>query len=151
MRRRVLVLLSSAAVPLVALAADEPRTAIEAVNRRFEQAVAQGDASAVARLYAPDAELLPPGAPRVSGRAAIEQFWKTALGEGMGKLTLTTREVYAVKDTAVEVGSWRVTNSAGKSVDGKAVVVWKKVGGTWMLARDIWNADMPPAPPPATK
>jgi len=24
---------------------------------------------------------------------------------------------------------------------------WQRKGGAWLLARDIWNSTMPPAPP----
>lgn len=28
---------------------------------------------------------------------------------------------------------------------GKYIVVWKRVGGKWLLHRDIWNTSMPAA------
>ena len=53
--------------------ADE--AAIRAQTTSWEKAYNGGDAKAVAALYAEDAQLLPPGASGVSGRAAILAFF----------------------------------------------------------------------------
>jgi hypothetical protein len=31
---------------------------------------------------------------------------------------------------------------------GKYVVRWVEENGTWRMAQDIWNSDLPPPPPP---
>ena len=46
-----------------------------------------------------------------------------------------------------EGGAYVIKAKDGSVADrGKYVVVWKKVGGNWMLHRDIWNTNMPPKP-----
>src|SRR6516225_4478520 len=79
MRRTVLTLLVCA-VPFVAQAADGgAKAGIEAGNRKFEEAVARGDAAAIAKLYAEDAEILP------MGNLALEVgSWKLEDASGKG-------------------------------------------------------------------
>jgi uncharacterized protein (TIGR02246 family) len=148
-RRVIAVVLLSAVMPFGAWAAGRgPRSAIEAQSRKFEEAVAKGDAAAVAKLYAVDAELLPPGMPVVSGRGAIENFWKGGMEKAAKKITLGTRELHAAGDIATEIGTWRVEDATGKAAEGKSIVLWKKIGGVWQLYRDIWNDNTPPPAPP---
>jgi uncharacterized protein (TIGR02246 family) len=58
------------------------RAEVDEANRRFMEAMERGDAASVAALYAEDAVVLPPDAPMVSGRSAIEQFWRGMMGAG---------------------------------------------------------------------
>jgi len=139
MRRAVLSLVVCA-VPLVAWASDRgAKAGIEAGNRRFEEGVAKGDAAAIAKLYATDAAILPPGGPMLEGRAEIEKAFAGMLGQGFKKIVLTSREVHAMGNLALEVGSWRLEDAA------------KKSGSTWQLYRDMWNDNAPPEPPKAEK
>jgi uncharacterized protein (TIGR02246 family) len=146
MRRTVLTLLVCA-VPFVAHASDGgAKAGIEAGNRKFEEAVAKGDAAAIAKLYATDAEILPPGSPPVKGREGIEKAFGSMVSS-FKKITLTTREVHPMGNLALEVGSWKLEDASGKGPEGKAMVLWKKTGGTWQLYRDMWSGNAPPEPP----
>jgi uncharacterized protein (TIGR02246 family) len=149
MRRTVLTLLVCA-VPFVAWAADGgARAGIDAGNRKFEAAVAKGDAAAIAKLYAEDAEILPPDAPPAKGREAIQKEFSGLVG-AFKKITLKTQEVHGTGNLAVEVGSWKLEDASGKGPEGKYMVVWKKNGSTWQLYRDMWSGNAPPpAPAPA--
>jgi uncharacterized protein (TIGR02246 family) len=64
--------------------ADE--AAVHAQTANWEKAYNGGDAKAVAAQYAEDALLLPPGAPGVSGRAAILAFFAKDIAAGRGSL-----------------------------------------------------------------
>lgn len=130
---------------------------IRAVNARFERAVLEGDSVAVADLYTDDGVLLAPGAPRVEGRAGI----RTAFGSmiaGMREFDLETDRVEVTDsgETAWEIGSYALvleTPDGGTIRDeGKYLVVWERVDGTWRLAADMFNSDFPPggASPPDT-
>jgi len=40
-----------------------------------------------------------------------------------------------------------VIDTAGKTVEtGKYIEVWRRINGKWLMVRDIWNDDAPPAP-----
>jgi uncharacterized protein (TIGR02246 family) len=120
------------------------RAAIEAGNKKFSAAVAKADAAVVASLYTTDAEALPPNSAAVKGRPAIEAMFKGIFDSGVTGIELTAAEVEAQGPLASEVGTYVVTLKDGTVADrGKYVVVWKKVGGQWLLHRDIWNSNQP--------
>jgi uncharacterized protein (TIGR02246 family) len=126
---------------------DSARAAIEQGNAKFSEAIARGDAQAVAALYTQDAIVLPERGDMVKGRQAIGEFWKTAMDGGVKSLTLTTLEVGANRDLAHEVGTVLLTiNVQGRppaTASAKYVVVWKRETDGWKIHRDIWN-DPPP-------
>ena len=118
---------------------------IAANNRAFESAVERGDVGAIGALLAPDVVTLPPDGPIVRGSAAVEQLWASAINDhGIKSCRIITDELDILGDMASEVGHVAMTMAApgGKSVMEKIkyVVVWKRVGGKWLLHRDIWNA-----------
>jgi uncharacterized protein (TIGR02246 family) len=135
--------------------ADEVRAAIEAQNRAFGEAVRAGDTAAIGALYTEDGAVLPPNGAKVSGRAAVAEFWAGALAGGVAAAVLTTEEVaYGGGDTATEVGSAALSAKDGSALDeAKYVVLWKREGDSWRLHRDIWNSNRPTAPAesPATE
>jgi ketosteroid isomerase-like protein len=144
----LLLLLACSKPAPPAPSADEVRGAIEAQNRAFGEAVHAGDTAVIGALYSTDGAVLPPNATRVTGRAAVSEFWANALTADIASAVLTTEEVfYAGGDTATEIGSAVLSAKDGSVVDeGKYIVVWKQEGGAWRLHRDIWNSNRAPAP-----
>lgn len=143
MRRAVLTLVVFA-VPWVAWAADGgAKAGIDAGNRKFEEAVAKGDAAGLAKLYAPDAEIFPPGKPPVKGREGIQKEFG-GLVSSFKTITLKTREVHPMGNLALEVSTWKLEDASGKGPEGKGLVLWKKNGGTWQIYRDMWSDNGPP-------
>jgi ketosteroid isomerase-like protein len=114
---------------------------IVAANKRFSEAAAAHDASAISQMYTETAELLPPGQSVVIGRAAIKSFWAAGL-KSVSAVSLTAVEVECTDDLAIERGVFVMTTAQGKA-SGKYLVVWKHVNGQWMLHRDCWNSDAP--------
>lgn len=132
--------------------AQEPRAAIEAVNKEFLAAFAKQDATGVSSLYTADAEAFPPNSAVIRGRAGIAKMWQGVFAAGIASAEVTTTEVHAQGPLAYEVGSYAMKLKDGTVADrGKYVVVWLKEDGKWKLHRDIWNTDLPAAPPPAKK
>ena len=131
--RRTVLLLVTCAVSFAAQASDGgAKAGIEAGN--------------VAALYTADAEIFPPGGPIAKGRDAIEKTF-AAMAGAFKRISLRTREILPQgKDLAVEIGEWTAWDAAGKPVEGKAIVVWKKVGKAWLFHRDMWSDNGAPAP-----
>jgi ketosteroid isomerase-like protein len=152
-RRVVPVLVATLCAAVAAGAASAPaagtaRAGVEAGNKKFAAAVERADATALAGLYTPEAQVLPPNAEIVKGRAAIESFWKSVLATGVASLTLTTVDLQGQGLRADEVGTYSLKLKDGTVADrGKYLVVWTRVGGQWLIDRDIWNTSMPPARP----
>lgn len=123
---------------------DDVKAAILKGNQQFMAAFGQRDAAAMAKLYAPGAQVLPPHSDFVTGAEAIQQFWQGAMDMGIRQAKLETAEVESTEDTAVEVGRFTLFGEGGGVADaGKYLVVWKKNGGSWKLYRDIWNTSRP--------
>src|SRR5713101_8911696 len=95
-RERIFVSIVGALVTIAvpaALAAQDAagvRPAIEAANKKFSEAVAKGDAAALAAMYTTDAQAFPPNSDVVKGRAAIEAMWKGVLDSGVTGAELAT-------------------------------------------------------------
>ncbi len=150
----LLVLLAACqpAAPKVDVAAEE--TAIRAQIAALQAGITGYDEAAIGAVYAPDAGLLPANMPKLTGRAAIEQFFGV-LEPAKVTLTITpaTVVVAASGDIAFEEGTWTWSNPMPDGTtlndNGKYLVAWKKIDGTWLMQTDIWNSDNPPPPAPA--
>ena len=114
------------------------RRAIEAAVQRYVDASNQGDADALASLYADDAMLLPPDHEPVRGRAAIGDFWRQGTDEGLEVTTLT---VEVQGDLGYLVGRYHLPATDEEPADsGKYVMCLKRQrDGAWKLTADIWN------------
>ena len=127
-------------------AADE-----EAIRRqvaRWLQLVKSKDAAAIAQMYTADGAVMPPNGPIGKGQAAIQQTWASMMNMPGFELTFVPEQIVlsGSADMALDRGTYRLAVApAGKaqSDTGKYVVVWRKVGGEWKAAADIFNSDLP--------
>ena len=118
---------------------------------------AKADADALANLYAEDAQLMPPNAPAVTGRAGIRTFLGNEANgtksQGISLKNGTVTGAGVSGDTGWISGNYTVTDKTGATIDsGSYLSVHHKVNGTWLYIRDTWNSDRPlptPAPEPA--
>jgi uncharacterized protein (TIGR02246 family) len=130
-------------------AADESE--IRDGSRAWATAYNAGDADSVAKLYAEDAVLMPPGTPAKFGRAAIREFIvaDSAAAKAAG-VTLTIEHGDTVGmsgDLAWHAGPYTIHDASGAVVDsGSYLEALKKVDGKWLTVRDIYNSDKAPAP-----
>lgn len=124
--------------------AEDIRATIQAVNAQFGEAVRRRDAAALASLYTAQGQLFPPHGEPVTGLPGIQALWGMVIGMGIDDAELRTGELDVHEDTAIECGHY-VLRAGGHTADeGKYLVIWKQVGGTWKLHRDIWNTSLPP-------
>jgi len=134
-----------------AVAADE--AAIRAGTVLWTDAYNAGEVDRIVALYTDDAVVMPSNAPALIGHAAIKDFLTkdTAAVKAAG---LTAKDgvgdVGISGDLAWHAGTSSVIDAAGKTVEtGKYIEVWHRINGKWLIVRDIWNDDAPPAPEPA--
>ena len=107
---------------------------IQKLDDAWSQAFNKGDAAAIAAMYAPDADVLPPGHDMVKGRAAQQ----------LGGARLVVVDVAPLGPRAArEIGTFSFETKAQppQPVVGKYVVVWRRIGDRWLLATDIWNTN----------
>jgi len=119
---------------------DTVRQAVNEGNRKFGAAAADKDYAGIAALYTETAKLLPPDAPIVTGKKAIEEFWRSAANAlGLISVTLKTIDLEVTGDAAYEVGEAGLNLNSGQA-KAKYLVVWLRGNdGQWRLHRDIWN------------
>lgn len=138
---RIAVLVLCIGLAFAASASAQTAATIQKLNDKWTDAFNKGDAAAVAAMYAEDAYVLPPGHDVVKGRGAIEAFWKQA-AQQVGDAKLVTVDVLPLGPRAArEIGTVTLQTKAQppQPVVGKYAVVWRKIGGRWLLATDIWN------------
>lgn len=137
---------TSAAGPLAA----EDVAAIRGSDSAFASAAGSGNAAAVAALYATDARVLPPNAPAVEGREAIQKFWGGFLDTYRITLDLTAAEVEGRGDLAYARGRY-IMDGTPKAAgappfhdEGKYLeVLRRRPEGHWQLAVDMYSSDLP--------
>lgn len=99
---------------------------------------------ALDQIYTADARILPPGAPMISGRKAIKEFWSNLIQSVNAKsAVLASVDVILAGDGAIEIGratlSVEPEGQASTDLDVKYVVYWKQEDGHWRWHVDIWN------------
>ena len=139
------------AVAEVAALSDEDVAAIKASTEENVQAVRSKDWAALAALYTDDAVVMPPNESIIRGRAAIQAWaetypWVTEFNltieeiDGFGNLAYVRN---ASSTTMEPEGAPEPIRSTGKGIEIRR----KQQDGSWLIAIDIWNSDLPPLPP----
>ena len=122
--------------------------AVRAQVDRWLGLVKAKDAAAISALYTDDGAVMPANAPIAKGHAAIQQTWASLMQIPGFALTFTPDQVIVSSsgDMALDRGTYSLTvapNGTPQTDTGKYVVVWRKVGGEWKAAADIFNSDLP--------
>lgn len=116
------------------------RSELEQADRRFCEAIGAGDIEGAARnVYTSDAVILPPGAPMISGRDAIIDFWMQAARDlALEQVELSTVELRQAGEYVHQIGRALLT-VGGQQVEGKYTLLWKQEDGRWKWHVDCWN------------
>jgi uncharacterized protein (TIGR02246 family) len=135
---------------------DADRTSIQAAVDSFTNAIKSGDYATAASWYTVNAVFMPPNAPAVEGRPAIQKNF-----ESFGKVSAFSQpvvEVDGVGDLAYARVNFDLTftppnTTAPMSDKGKVLIVMRKeADGKWRTSRGIFNSDLPmPGAPPAKR
>jgi ketosteroid isomerase-like protein len=99
---------------------------------------------ALDEIYTVDARILPPGAPMISGREAIKEFWSNLIQSVNARsAALASIEVMPTGDGIVELGRALLEvgaeGQAATEMEVKYVVYWRQEDGRWKWHVDIWN------------
>ncbi len=125
------------------------QAALRAAADAYHAAGEALDADTFADFYASDGLILPPNEPGVSGRDGAHNFISTfAEAPGAG---VSFSDANIVVAASGDMG-YTLADSVVKfeGPDGQAVEekirdfhLWKKQGGEWKIAIDIWNSEIP--------
>jgi len=128
------------------------------LERRARGAAEAKDLERYMSFYADDASLFWPGAPMVTGRAAIREFMRAFLSMPAFSLSFETAkvDVSGAGDLAYSCGTNKVTlvDPRGNRMKdrGKYLTVYRKQpDGTWKVVADMGNSDLPAPVPEQTQ
>jgi ketosteroid isomerase-like protein len=115
-------------------------------NKQFMAFFADGNSRGVSQLYTEDGQVLPPNSEILEGPEAIAQMWQGAIDAGVASLRLEISEVHGSEDAVYELSHYQMLSADAQVIDhGKYIIIWKKIGDTWFIHRDIWNSSAPVA------
>lgn len=122
--------------------------AIRLANERWLELIRAKDAAAIGQMYAQDGALMPPNGPIAKGPEAIRSSWQSMMQIPGFSLTFEPEAIVVSSsgDMALDRGTYdlAMNSPSGPIQDkGKYVVVWRKLGGEWKVAADIFNSDKP--------
>lgn len=123
----------------------EIKSGMQSTNVLFNTEVfGKRNFAALDDIYTSNARILPPGAPMISGRAAIRKFWSDLVQSANARsAVLTSVDIISAGDGVVEIGNAVLTveppGQLVSSMDAKYVVYWLQEEGRWKWHIDIWN------------
>jgi uncharacterized protein (TIGR02246 family) len=122
------------------------------LDAQWSKVAAAKDVEGYVGFYADDAMVFPPNAPMVTGKEGIRKLWADDMARPGFAVSwqITQAEVARSSDLGYTIGEYEetVNDPKGKPVSdrGKYLTVWKKqADGTWKVAADIFNSDLPAA------
>lgn len=142
-----LIIAAGCSQPAVEGSVDRDVAAIHAAHGALDDAARRGDYAGWSGLFTSDAVVMPPGRPAIEGERALRDLYD-GRPEGLeGGSELLEVEVRG--DLAFVRGRYRLrgTGPDGPIEDsGNMLEVWRRQpDGRWLLARDLWNSDVPVA------
>ncbi len=127
-------------------------TAIQTLAASWKTAVESGDIDGYMALYADDIVQMPPNAPAVKGKQALEEKCLGLFGMFTVEVTWPvagTEEIIVADGWAFHLSEfveWLTPKAGGDKIEmrGKIIeVCQKQPDGSWKFAREIWNLNGP--------
>lgn len=106
------------------------------------QALASGDAKAVANYYTEDGVFMPHNNKIFTGRDEIEKAFVGFIEGGFTQLDVESTWAEGCGDYLLDTEKWTLSNGQDTLI-GKSLVVWKKEDGMWKMYKDMINTDTP--------
>lgn len=114
------------------------------LKHSWELSFNQGNAKAVADLYAPDAQLVMSGATPIRGAADIQRSIEEMIKTGV-KVDINVETNIGSGDVAYVYGSYTISDGkVGREMErGSYVEVWQQRRGAWAIVLDVNAAGEP--------
>ena len=125
--------------------------AIRSVLEEYNRICAAGDASAYAALFTEEAVSMPPHAPTLVGRSAVETWAENLFAQMTVQVSSEATEIVFTGEWAFLRGPYSATFSPkadGAPIDDTGtwlVIMQSQADGAWKYAWMMWNSDQPPA------
>lgn len=106
------------------------------------EALASGDAKAVANFYTEDGVFMPHNSQIFTGREEIEKAFEGFIAGGFTDLDVESTWAEGCGDYLLDTEQWTLSNGKDTLI-GKSLVIWKKENGMWKMYKDMINTDTP--------
>jgi ketosteroid isomerase-like protein len=117
--------------------------AIQAASDSLSSAVDRRDWNAAAAMYSADGLIFAPGSLPIRGHQAIAAFWQAGRGKGLRTMQLQTIDVDGDANEIIELGKYTLRGEGDATLDvGKYLVVWRRSGRGWRIARDVSDSSL---------
>ncbi len=120
--------------------------AFTALCQSYASAVSASDSAAYARLFAPDAIRMPPGANPEYGPEAIQKGEQADYDVARWDVKITPRDALPIGDDWVygigEIEVSTVAHADGATSNFRLTATWllqKQPSGQWLIKRQVWN------------
>ena len=123
---------------------------IRSLAAEYNRICAIGDAAAYAGLFTEDAVLMPPNAPPVVGRAAVETWAATLFSQMTVQIASQDSEMVFTGEWAFVRGTYSATftpKAGGAPIEDTGTwldIMKSQPDGAWKYAWMMWNSDQPP-------
>ncbi|MGI8498242.1 MAG: SgcJ/EcaC family oxidoreductase [Gemmatimonadaceae bacterium] len=122
--------------------------AIRAAGAEWMRNIASRDIDKIIALHAPDATVMNPNSPSVTGSAAVRSAYADMLKMAGLSLTWTPTQIRVAEsgELATEIGTYRMSfdGPGGKVNDsGSYTTTWRKIDGRWRVATDATVSGTP--------
>jgi ketosteroid isomerase-like protein len=116
-------------------------TEVTAAVSTFMNYINQVDLDNLLEMYSKDTSILPPTGNSVYGIEAARAFWLHMFQTvEFGQIKYTIEKIEQLsEDTVAEMSQYKA-EIAGQPVQGKYVMIWKKIRGVWKVHVDIFNS-----------
>lgn len=121
---------------------------LKQASQEWDRLYNSGDVDNLVALYAEDTVSMPPGAPTISGREALQADFKGFFSKNVARHETMVDKVLIEGDLALEVARYKLTfkpREGGAEVveTGRHMETRRKIDGQWKIILEIWNSDSP--------
>lgn len=98
----------------------------------------------IADCFVAEGQILPAYCRVIRGREAIASFWQGLFGIDEIAMARQSFEIQVYTEWGYETGSYVLRRKDDIILDqGKYLVIWHQLDGTWKRYREIWNSSPP--------
>lgn len=131
-----------------AMFANRDRGAVMQASLEWDRLFNAGDARALASLYAENAISMPPNAPTLMGRFALQSDFEGFFAANFAQHQTIVEDLAIEGNIAIERARYRLMfrprGGGPETIEtGRHVEIRQRINGEWKIVIEIWNSDQP--------
>lgn len=116
----------------------------QALVEAWTAAFNAGRTDDLAAFYAPEARVVPPGRPVLTGAEALCGFFADIRAQGFRNYRVEIDDTFAQRDALVACGRWELSGpgpdgAASHRYEGNWLMLLDGSAGAWRIAAHMWN------------